>query len=163
MDIISFSALLNIIWYITTIIFILHRYTTFFNRVYYVYKIAYKIKDGCVWIKKKLWGQSDPYTSYLPINTEEVNYYVPQSEEVQVKVENDSKMFSQFVNNVNKNNDNSNKYKGGESNLLLEIDMLLPFAKKENIPEEIPLMESNYIDAKSNIENEKKNWISKNP
>jgi hypothetical protein len=159
MDIISFSALLNIIWYITTIIFILHRYTTFFNRVYYVYKIAYKIKDGCVWLKNKIWGHSDPYTSYLPINTDEVNYYVPQSEEVKVTIDqNDSKLFSQFVNK----NDNNNKYKGGESNLLLEIDMLLPFAKKE-IPEEIPLMESHYTDAKSNVENEKKNWISKNP
>jgi hypothetical protein len=156
MDIISFSALLNIIWYISTIIFFLHRYTTFFNRLYYCYKIAYKVKDGCIWLKNKLFGYSDPYTSYLPINTDEVNYYVPQSEEVQVTVEqSDSKMFSQFVNNDNNKNKNVNY----ESNLLLEIDMLLPFAKKQSVVEEIPLMESHYTDAES----EKKNWISKNP
>ncbi len=152
MDIVSISALMNIIWYIFTMMFVLYKFTTFFNRMKMIYGIGVKAKSGITWLKNKILGT--PQTQgYGPINTEEVNYYVQESQpDYAINL---PFAYSEFTNEQNEKERKTEKRKREseesvtESNMLLELGMFLPFYnKKEKIDEEIPLMESNYLDAK---------------
>lgn len=156
MDIVSISAVLNLLWYICTIIFVIHKFTSFFSRMYTVYRVVSKVKTGFVWLKNKILG-IQPSTSYQPIATDEIDYHIPQQSEdlhrSKVDIEAPSALFSQFINGNNNRYNNiqtqSNVNKENvlsASNALLEFGMFLPFYKKRD-EEEIPLVESQYMDA----------------
>jgi hypothetical protein len=155
MDIVSISAILNLLWYICTIVFFIYKFTNFFSRMHTVYRVVLKVKTGFVWLKNKMFGIR-PHTSYHPIATDEIDYHIPsQSEDLQSKVdiEAPSVLFSQFVNrsgskyNKTQQQKNKNDDELSTSNALLEIGMFLPFyTKHEPEDEEIPLVESHYLD-----------------
>lgn len=156
MDIVSFSAMLNVIWYVVTMMVLLYKFTTIFSRLNTVYRGVVRVKDGIFWLKDKLFKKED-LGSYQPINTDELNYYVPESEEVNtntdtnIPISTESLKYSEFLNQkkLEKQREQQNDAKLSESNVLLELGMFLPFYnKKEKIDEEIPLMESTYEDAR---------------
>lgn len=157
MDIVSVSAILNLMWYICTIIFFIYKFTNFFSRMYTVYRVVSKVKTGFIWLKNKILGV-EQYTSYQPIATDEIDYHIPpQSEDLhqsKVDIEAPSALFSQFINGngskYNKTQQIQNKNNENEvstSNALLEIGMFLPFYTKRYEEEDIPLVESHYLDA----------------
>ena len=154
MDIVSFSAMLNVIWYVVTMMVLLYKFTTIFSRLNTVYKGVVKVKDGIFWLKDKLF-KKDNLGGYQPINTDELNYYVPESEEVntdrcEIPIPTESLKYSEFISQKKseKERQQQSDAKMSESNVLLELGMFLPFYnRKEKIDEEIPLMESRYVDA----------------
>jgi hypothetical protein len=54
MDIYFFSTLLNIIWYIFTIIFVLYKFTSFFSYAYNFFRFCGKLFNGVVWLKNQV-------------------------------------------------------------------------------------------------------------
>jgi hypothetical protein len=155
MDIVSISALMNLLWYIFTIIFLLYKFTNSFSKIYTVYRIATRVKDGFVWIKNKIL-RTENTASYQRINTDDIEYNIQQSEEIkEVKVEEPPAIFSEFISNKSYSGNFTEKKKEdfSRSNALIELDLFLPFYKKDysgiKDEEEIPLVESNYLDANS--------------
>jgi hypothetical protein len=85
MDFVIFGTVLNIIWYVFTIIFMLYKFTSFFTWVYNSLKFLSKAKDGIFWIKDKILGLKKNYLnlsendleSAQPINFKYGNDFAP--------------------------------------------------------------------------------------
>lgn len=149
MDIVSISAFMNILWYIFTIIFVLYKFTQVFNKMYTAYRIINRVKKGFIWLKNKIF-KTEQITSYQPINTDDIEYNIQQSEDFkEIKVE-EPPIFSEFINNKS----DKKKENLSRSNTLIELGLFLPFYNKDYKgiqEEEIPLVESNYLDANSQL------------
>lgn len=54
MDLLLLNTIINIIWYIFSIIFVLYRFTTFFSYIYSILKFCGKLWVFLVWCKNKI-------------------------------------------------------------------------------------------------------------
>lgn len=142
MDLVLISATLQIVWYIFTSLFLLYKFTSFFQSIYNFGKMIYKIKDSMYWIKTKVIGITksvkNRYTGNGSIKLSDpesqiTEYYSPSQngslaklykmEDTQTQIEmqesrfQDSRMYSKFLNSLKETDDNNVL---SESNQMIE-------------------------------------------
>lgn len=71
MDLYLYTAIINTVWYIFTIVFVLYRFTSFFTYTYKFLLFSKRFWDGAVWSKNKIVNYVNQRRGYTRIYDEE--------------------------------------------------------------------------------------------